>query len=259
MSPPVRLLADASAGAPVIAVRTLGAFAVLRDGTEVSPREWQSKMARQVLEILVSHRGRPVPRQRLIELLWPEQPPGPTSNRLSVLLSIVRRVLGPRVLVTDRWAIRLDLDLVDVDVERFLSSAAAARHAVAAGDGRAARLLRAAADLYAGDFLDEDPYEDWAEVLRDEARAVYVGLLRALAAHSADVDGRVHWLLRLVHREPYEEDAHLDLVRVLREAGRHGEAHRRYRAYAARMAELGIEAVPPQRLQLPPWAPRLVG
>lgn len=249
---------------PAIAVQTLGAFRIFRYGTEVPSREWQSKKARDMLKMLIAHRGKPVSRQRLIELLWPDQSPERTGNRLSVLLCIVRRVLDPHrqiiepgPIVADRSAIRLDRNVVDVDVEYFLSAADAARHAV---DKRAAAtLLHAASDLYAGDFFDDDPYEDWAQPLHDEARTAYAGVLRALASHSADIDGKVLSLLRLIHREPYEEEAHLDLVRVLREAGRHGQAQRHYRTYAERMAELGVEPVPPHRLQLTASASRLVG
>jgi len=265
----VRPTADCAPGsvdASAIAVHALGAFRVFRDGTEVPPREWQSKKARDMLKMLIAHRGRPVSRQRLIELLWPDQSPERTGNRLSVLLCIVRRVLDPHrriiqpgPIVADRSAVRLDRNVVDVDVEHFLSAADTARHAADVDDRAAATLLRAASDLYAGDFLDDDPYEDWAQPLHDEARAAYAGVLRALATHSADVDGKVLSLVRLIHREPYEEEAHLDLVRVLREAGRHGQAQRHYRTYAERMTELGVEPVAPHRLQLTASASRLVG
>ena len=48
-------------------------------------------------------------------------------------------------------------------------------------------------------------------------------------------------LLRLLAQDPYDEPAHLALVRALDGAGRYGEASRMYRGYAARMAELGVE------------------
>jgi hypothetical protein len=38
--------------------------------------------------------------------------------------------------------------------------------------------------------------------------------------------------------------AHLIMINVLRTAGRHGEARRRYRAYEAGMAELGVPPAP---------------
>ena len=79
---------------PAVVIHTLGDFRVFRAGAVVPFGEWQSKKARDLLKILVAHRGRAVPRSRLMELLWPDESPSRTANRLSVLLSTLRRVLG---------------------------------------------------------------------------------------------------------------------------------------------------------------------
>jgi DNA-binding SARP family transcriptional activator len=54
----------------------------------------------------------------------------------------------------------------------------------------------------------------------------------------------VNYRLRVLERDPYDEEAHLGLVATLSAAGRHGEARRFYRAYVARMEELGVEPAP---------------
>jgi DNA-binding SARP family transcriptional activator len=235
-------------GAPQVSVCTLGEFRVYRSGTAVAAGEWQSKKARDLLRILVAHRGRPVSRQRLVELLWPEQLSPRTGNRLSVLLTILRRVLDPHrrigdegPIVADRATVHLDLQVVDVDAERFLATVEAAR--VLGDDDAEERtgLLRAAADLHQGEFMADDPYEDWAQPLREEIEAAYLYVLRALVAHHGDPDENVLYLMRILRREPYDEQAHLGLVRVLERAGRHGEAQRRYHSYVQRMEELGLE------------------
>ena len=108
-------------------------------------------------------------------------------------------------------------------------------------------MLRAAEDLYAGDFLEEDTYEDWAGPLREEARAAYISVARALAlasTASGDHDGAVRLFLRILERDPDDEEAHLGLVSTLVAAGRHGEARRRYRTYTSRMDEIAVEAAP---------------
>jgi DNA-binding SARP family transcriptional activator len=237
-----------TATAPRIGVRTLGEFRVYRDGTAVASGEWQSKKARDLLKILIAHRGRPVPRQRLAELLWPEQSSAPTGNRLSVLLTILRRVLDPQrqisgqgPIVADRTAVQLDLRAVDLDVERYFAMLDLARGSRGHDPAGTMTLLRAAADLYRGDFLADDPYEDWTHALREETTTSYVGALRDLAALTGDTDEKVHALQRIIHCEPYDEPAHLDLVRVLEGSGRHGEAQRHYQSYVERMAELGLD------------------
>jgi ATP/maltotriose-dependent transcriptional regulator MalT/DNA-binding SARP family transcriptional activator len=241
-------------GAPVV-VRSLGGFRVLRGGEPVSLSEWQSRKARTLLKVLVARRGRPVHREELLELLWPDEDPGRTSSRLSVALSTLRGVLDPdkrldaeHFVSADRLTVRLQLEHLRVDVEEFLAQADAGLRAQRDGHrADAAALLAGAEAAYAGDFLPEDPFDDWAVPLREEARNLYVGVARALAEEATgrdEHDAATRYLLRILERDAYDERAHLGLVSALAGSGRHGEARRAYRAYAARMGELGIEALP---------------
>jgi hypothetical protein len=50
----------------------------------------------------------------------------------------------------------------------------------------AAAAYRAAVDLYAGDLLPEDCYEEWAEARREGLRTTYVELLVELKCKSKD-------------------------------------------------------------------------
>jgi DNA-binding SARP family transcriptional activator len=68
--------------------------------------------------------------------------------------------------------------------------------------------------------------------------------LGGLAAERGDVDVATRYLMRAIAADPYDEPAHLELVRCLRTARRHGEAHRAYERYLGRMAELDVEPAP---------------
>jgi DNA-binding SARP family transcriptional activator len=136
---------------------------------------------------------------------------------------------------------------VDVDVERFLDEAERGLGLHAERDPRAGASLEAAEAMYVGDFLEEELYEDWAAPLREEARATYVAVAAALAARAdaaGDGDAAVRYRMRMLERDPYDERAHLGLVRTLAGSGRHGEARRAYGRYVARMGEIGVEAAP---------------
>jgi ATP/maltotriose-dependent transcriptional regulator MalT len=249
-----RLIAGYEAGT-LLAVESLGRFRVLRDGAAVPLAAWQSKKARDLLKLLIARRGRPTPRDVVMEALWPDGDPARVGNRLSVALSTLRSVLDPerrfepdRFVDAGRDAIGLELGNLDVDVERFLAEAAAGLDLWRRGEADAAReRLVAAEAVYAGDFLEEDAYEDWAVALREEARATYISVARllgedALARGERDLAAR--YLLRSLEKDPYDEEAHLTLVELLASGGRHGEARRAYRTYAARMEEISVEAVP---------------
>ncbi len=213
---------------PAVEVRTLGGFRVLRHGEPLPASAWQSRKARTLLKILIARRGRPVTREALMEWLWPGEDPAKLSNRLSVALNTVRGVLGPEVLVqAESGAVAIDLQVVTVDVERFL----------AAGPEEAV-------SLYRGDFLEEDLYEDWAADLREQARAAYAAAVRTLAA-SATGDETVRLYLRLLELDRWDAEAHLALIAQLEADGRHGEAQRRRREYEAAMEEIGARPLRP--------------
>ncbi|WP_433514184.1 BTAD domain-containing putative transcriptional regulator [Nonomuraea sp. CA-143628] len=239
-----------------VRVETMGTFRVLRGAVPVARTAWQSRKARDLLKILVSRRGAAIGRERLVEILWPEQQGDAVGlKRLNVMVSTLRAVLDPahvrpadEFVVSDEGALRLDLANVDVDVEGFLDLVGSAGQLDQAG--RAAEALATWAEAeasYGGDFCEEDPYADWAVGLREEARLAYVRAAARLATARAGEgrhDEAARYWLRLLERDRYDERAHLGLVRVLDSAGRRGDARRRYALYAERMRELEVEPAP---------------
>lgn len=238
------------ARAPV-AFYTLGGFRVLRDGQPVDVGEWGSRKARDLVKLLIARRGAPVVREEAAELLWPDSTDGST-RRLSVLLSTIRSVLDPakahppdHYVNADHDTVWLVRDHAEIDVELFISEAAEGRRLLAAGDHVKAReVLADAAARYVGDFCADDPYVDWLAGIRELAKHTFVdtsfelaGLAGTAGEHSEAIR---HWL-RILDVDPYDEDAHVGMIRSLLAQRRHGEARRAYRTYCARLAELDIE------------------
>jgi DNA-binding SARP family transcriptional activator len=207
--------------------------------------------------VLVTRRGRPIAREQLVEILWPDQVGGEAVGlkRLNVMVSTLRSVLDPEhqhpadhIVVSDAGSLRLDLAHLTVDVNGFLDLVADATRLDQAG--RSAEALarwRAAEAAYTGEFCEEDAYADWAVALREQARLAYVQAAGRIAA-AEEAGGRyepaARYWLRLLERDPYDERAHLSLIRVLERAGRRGDARRRYQAYAEVMRELDLEPSP---------------
>ncbi|MGD1053266.1 MAG: tetratricopeptide repeat protein, partial [Candidatus Dormibacteria bacterium] len=237
-----------------VRIESLGGFALLRGGQMVRPSEWQSKRARELLKLLVARRGRPASRAYLMEAMWPDEDPDKLANRLSVALTTVRTVLDPErrsscdYLVADKDSVALNVGVIDIDLEGFLAAATEGLAGVRRGDLEAALpALEAAAAAYCGDFLEENPYDDWAVPAREEARAAYVAVSRALALRASqgpEPDAAVPHLLRILEIDRYDEPAHLALVSALAGAGRHGEAHRHYLNSRRAMDELDVEPAP---------------
>ena len=210
-----------------------------------------------MLKILIARRGRAVPRDVLMEALWPEEdpaklrePPLGRARDACAACSIPEKAFPTEHFVSaDKNAVRLELAHVAVDVEAFLADALGrARPPPRGSSRRGARAAGRGRGAYAGGFLEEDAYEDWAQPLRDEAQARLRSASRcALAADAAargDHDAAGRYYLRVLEHDPYDENAHLGLVSTLLDAGRHGEARRFYRDYCARMEEIGVEPAP---------------
>lgn len=241
------------AAAPAVAIRTFGTFAVSVSGTTVPTSSWPSRKSRQLVQVLAARRGRPMNRDALADLLWPGVED--TSGRLSVALSTARAVLDPgrehdadRYLAADRSHARLDPTTVSIDIVEFERIARAGIEAARTGSADAVPLLQAAASLHPAPFLaDETQVDDWAGATAAEMGRLAVDVKRALAGQlvtAGETERAVGWLMAVLADDPYDEPTHLDLVRVLAGARRHGEARRAHRAYVARMAELEIDPTP---------------
>ena len=112
-----------------------------------------------------------------------------------------------------------------VDTEAFEEAASTARrcHNPAA--------YRMAIDLYAGELLPEDRFEEWAEEGRADLRRLYLDLLTELAGlyrEQREYDRAVEMLQGVVAEEPTEEEAHASLMRLYALSGRQGEALAQY-------------------------------
>lgn len=236
-------------------IRSLGGFEVLRNGNPVVPAEWQSKKSRDLLKLLVARRGKPIHRESIIDILWPGMGSPGADNRLSVALSRARTILDPRKqLPPDHYirgsedALWLHVQALDIDVLQFLELATTGLRALRGGDAdQAADTLRRAFDLYGGDFLEDQLYDQWTMPIREEARAAFIGVALALGKVAGDqgaYESAVSYYMRVIELDQYAEEALLGLVRSAQRVGRHGEVQRHYLIYINRMTELGIEPVP---------------
>jgi DNA-binding SARP family transcriptional activator len=228
---------------------------VLRAGQPIPLAAWQSRKARDLLKLLAARRGRPVMREAAAEALWPNEDPGPLSNRLSVALSTLRKVLDPErehapdhFIAADQQALALRADQVMLDVASFLKAAEAGVELASQASWEAAEVkLREAEALYTGDFLEEDVYEDWAVDCREEARSAAQEVSRLLARAAVRRDDHeevTRHLRRLLERDPYDADAWIALMAAQLRLRRYGEARRQHAVYTRRMAELAIAPVP---------------
>ncbi|HQR28482.1 MAG TPA: BTAD domain-containing putative transcriptional regulator, partial [Nocardioides sp.] len=255
----------ALASEPRVRIEVLGGFTVTVDGAPVPVTAWRSRQARTLVKLLAARRGRPLTRSAVCELLWPDDDPARTGHRLSVLLTTVRGVLDPdrrrapeHHVASDQSGLWLDLRHVALDAEDLVRESGQAAELLEEGDLTRAREVLVHLDrTYRGAAFEDEPYEPWADALREEARAAWIGSARRLVSLPPDARRPVDvqaLLVRLLAEDPYDEQAHRLRVRSLVRAGRYGEARRAFARWTEAMRE--IEAPVPDPDLLHPTTPR---
>ena len=239
---------DAPAGGKpeAVRIRLLGGFSVSVGDRTVWEDAWRLRKAASLVKLLALAPGHRLHREQVMELLWPDLGRMAASNNLRQALHTARQALEPDSSAGSRYLASQDESLMLcpegslwVDVEAFEQAASAAR------GSREPAAYEAALDLYAGELLPTDRYEEWAEQHRRRLRETYLSLLLGLARlheERAEYDSAAEALRRVMSEEPTREEAHVSLMRLYALSGSKGEALAQYVQLEEILArELGTE------------------
>lgn len=208
-----------------VEIRLLGGFEVQVGDAVVDDSSFERRTGALLVKLLALAPGRRLHREQVMDALWPDASIDEAAPRLHKAATYARNGLGDRAAVTVRdetvalWPERE----VSTDVERFEVAADLAQSGAV---GEAA----AAAELYGGDLLPADPYEQWIIEARGRLRLRSLDVLRTA--------GRWELVLEL---EPTDEEAHLALMRRFLADGQRRSTLRQFeRLERALQDELGV-------------------
>lgn len=219
-------------------IRLLGGATIEDESGPLAGRAAQRRRIALLAIIALTH-PRPVTRDKVIALLWPEHDTERGRHLLRDSLYVLRNTLGEDTLLANGDELRLNPGCVRCDVWEFEA---------ALRDGRP----EAAVHAYAGALLDGFHVSDAAELERwlDGARArlagSYAKALDQLAENAAgqgDAEGVVEWLRRLSAHDPYNSRVAVRLMEALDAAGDRAGAIRHARVHSA-LLEDEFEAKP---------------
>lgn len=202
----------------------LGGFRVSVGQRVIGAHAWHLKKAASLVKLLALAPGHRMHRERVMDLLWPDLGKKAASNNLRQTLHAARRALRLDSASGSRYLVSEDQSLVlcpggnlSVDVEVFEQAAEAASRA------RDTAAYRTAIELYAGELLPEDLYEEWAEGRRDGLRQTHVRLLVELAGlyeERGEYGRAVEALRKATANDPTLEEAYVGLMRLQALSGR---------------------------------------
>jgi predicted ATPase/DNA-binding SARP family transcriptional activator len=233
-------------------IQLLGAFRITVGSHVIGDAEWRRRKASALVKILALEPRHRLHREQIIELLWTDLAAGQAANNFHQTLYVARRILDPSRTHTTRW-LHLDEDFLTlspndplwVDVEGFETAAAAARRS------HDPPVFREALDLYAGELLPEDRYEEWAVSRRESLHQEHISLLVALAEiyqAKRDDENAIETLRRVLAHEPVHEGAHRRLMELYALTGRREQALTQYQLLCETLRkELDAEPNPDSR------------
>ena len=200
---------------------------------------------RHVLEVLALHRGHPVSKERLADLLWHGKPPASWLSTLEGYVSLLRRDLAapdrPSVIITRNGGYLLDASRVKLDLSTFDSLLGAAEATEPTG---ALELLTKALDLVRGDVLVGERSLPWVLEARERyQQRVRHAIVRAgrLALQAGDVDTAARHGQAACDLDPLAEDGWQIVIEAQWRAARRSEALRSFSDLRSLLdRELGI-------------------
>ena len=221
----------------------LGDFRVSVGSRAIQKDEWRLRKAASLVKLLALAPAHDLHREQITDRLWPDLERGAAANNLRHTLHIARRVLEPepvaRYLVSggERLVLCPDAQLW-VDVEVFEEAVMVARRT------RDPAAYRAALNLYTGDLLPQDLYEDWLEGRRQELRQSFMSLLFELARlyeERGELDFATEVFRRVMTYDPVNQEAHAGLMRSYALSGQRETALEQHEQFEKTLyRELGV-------------------
>jgi DNA-binding SARP family transcriptional activator/tetratricopeptide (TPR) repeat protein len=219
-------------------LRFLGTVQVERDGQPV--RGFRSRKALALLGYL-ARQDQPVPREHLADLFWEDQTESRGRANLSWVLNKIVTLL-PGCMQADRHTVqfqRMAPYWLDIDAFEQLETR------------RDPDSLAAAVELYRGEFLEGlylarcAEFEIWLVKERERWRQQVTGVLGELVTHHSqrgEYKQGLRFAQRLLALEPWQEETHRQMMRLLAYNDQRGAALVQYETCRRILAEeLGVE------------------
>ncbi|MDO9575076.1 MAG: tetratricopeptide repeat protein [bacterium] len=215
------------------------------------PVSWKSSKAKSIFKYLLLQRNRSAPKEVITELLWPEQPPGRGDANFRKALSLARHSLEPEEAVSHYLTSEGELISLDpkdgyyYDAEEFDRILLQAKTDKTAGREDDALTMRLQAlNLYRGDLLPEDIYEDYSTIERERLRENYLEILLKVSEfflEKGEYNIATQYANQAVAKDRLCEDGYRLLILLEYKKGNRTEAIRVYKKYRDYLKdELGV-------------------
>ena len=216
---------------PELKIHTLGKFKIYKDDKELYNIEWGGTRPKQLLKSIILNGARDIPREILIDNLWPDSSAKAGAKNFKINLFRLRKALEPAPhelfgysYITHRQGlISLNPELVSLDIDEFFKFCSTGGKKERNDDIKGAiEKYTRAAEIYKGDYFTEEPYMDWLTRKRDLIRNRYISILQKKAMlHEEinEIDQAVEAWQNILENEPFYEEAYRNLMIIYADSG----------------------------------------
>jgi predicted ATPase/DNA-binding SARP family transcriptional activator/DNA-binding CsgD family transcriptional regulator/Flp pilus assembly protein TadD len=213
-------------------IRVLGGFSVSVGSRTIKGSAWRLRKSASLVKLLALSSGHRMHREQVLDMLWPDLGSRAAANNLRQALHAARRALEPDRAADSRYLASQNESLalcprgdLWVDVNAFEAAVATARRS------RDTAAYRVALELYPGELLPDDRYEEWVDNRRQELGGTFFSVLFELASlyeEHGEYGRGVETLQRSLSVEPTNEEAHAGLMRLHALSGKQKAALSQY-------------------------------
>lgn len=259
---------------PELNITLMGQFKLTAGNRSIPPSQWKSSKALTILKYLAANRAQGfIPREALIEMLWPDEDLKKTGTRFNAAMSALRKTLEPDLSPKapsayverkkDMYRLYADSRII-IDTEHFSDLIALARKHQA-DPSRALEIYLEAQSLCQGLFLEEDRYEDWCIRKRESFTAGCLSVLKEIVSiyeARSDLANAIHYAGKILEIEPFDENTFKNLMLFHAGAGNPANVRKTYAAYeemahqmdcpvSSEIQDLYMTLIPPSELMAP--------
>lgn len=224
--------------ADIIRIQMMDNFAIYINEVKIDMLVNKSRKGASLVQLLISHRGKPVPNNRLLSTLWTEEKSSNPENALKTLVSRLRALLNQispdlgACLVADRGAYHweclpgMTIDLYEIDriLEELKNTELSAQEK--------SRLYESLMNLYPGDLLQSCERNEWAVVeaanLHENYMKAVFGYIEILKVQGLHKD-IISVCRRALEVDNFHDKLHIELMTALIHMNRAGEALQQYK------------------------------
>ena len=219
-------------------VTCLARFQLRCAGRAVPP--CRSRRGQSILQYLLASRGYAATTDALLEVFWPDMDPAAGMHNLHMAIHALRLALrgcGPDgsdqtiLFHRERYLLNPALSIVQ-DVDRFRAAYNQGMHAATTGQvSEAQHALEEARRWYAGEYLADNPYEEWTQRHRAVLQDMYLSVLSQLSTFYSQASAwerAADCCREILAVDPYHEEAYRQLMRCQAAYGRIAEVQRTY-------------------------------